>query len=1449
MQETHSTKQATDQFADQKQPQVDGVNIDEASGPSFQADPSLTTYHVQCDIEDLGVFAHKAVCVHCSYKWITVYVPKQCPSCNHQFTSRIAKYDGTAKQPNDTWLGKTSALTLTTNIVSFGRSYVPTPESTFVVPESGGTSGFLTPPPGLYLVDCTAVLATANTNVSTTLTTRKNGSVILNSLFESFDAPSGTTATKTAIPQLFRFNGTDTFQLSVSQNFSGTCLATLYLRLLKIGSPVTQVEVVGFAQQEQPFWVSYMSPDEPVISFGSTEMAARRHNKMQHALNGNMSRWLGTATVEKSIFELPPTVQQQLDHMRTLYPDAFTELDAQAAAAKDQTWEEAEEKLSDEEKEYVIERANRDILPPTTGGKDQKALVHICNRICQRSSLVWFEGRLVVHMNPKLASALDDPLPLDTVEVETPPALLHDRPPKTEDREKKGKKPSKTVDWETQKRINQQQYKAVVERISKKFSSNVTALPLWYANGVSKQLAMEVTANIWGPNWMEKDEMNSAEWYMYCKMKGVSDDLCTLRLLETTNDWQALSDDEKQATWNVYMRDDYFVTLKVLEAEANAHNKKVHALNGNTTSLARTMTDVDGRPSMDSFYSGGYVQSAPSLKGSALTLALATQASSTNPTQQNNLTATILRGDIVASNNTVTQDRCLYLPVTSLIPRQVRPAAGGAAVNATLRLPSKTILPTPFSNNTLTDTDLAKVITQAAIQATQNLGRADNTTLGGFNAIDVAFYTRLRAAYGLSMDVCLAKIAALHDILSWRYPGGVLPMLEVSAIDQNTIPDATQNPVITANFSPIFGEDCGGANAVLPFYGVPGNVFFHLTLETVPISQKPNAIFVPAQILNMDQQMDAGEALALFVVMWAPFPFCMYNVTAATFDVNGANGAAQTFAHLSSLLNIPGPTELHFVLPRRTTAVNPTDQASANNRVLQQPISGPLPSAGIGANQLLGVSFVGAGGLVPHNLAQYLYTWSEAFDCTSIANFIQQLSYFVAVEEPFARVRDILSHTTRAIPCMPTDLAGTTTRYAPNNIAQSKYCNAASIRFVPTVNDWPQDQSRRADYVMNQTDPIAWNKVMLGLAVCSEPATLSYVMPEWIGNSSSALWTSSYAFAFFMAWTSHYSDIGWSAGTWDNAYTNNTMNSFREIIRMYYAIVSQENKAQQRVGAGAMLNDHFYKMFGARLGASASGCTVFDCMCPPTGTRVTTINAVGADVAGVIPVLVADVWMQSMTKGVPRWQTSFPTPLGADSTKGYSNGLLIVRLPGNAVIGTFIMPKYYRPALQGNETADFTDDHRWNERLAYVNSGATTSFMTGAAFPQALPANVTPYQRQPINIPGQPLQATSLHSHNTMCWPTCDDTGQILFAIAPAAQMATTNNACARIAALSLPCWQLSNVFANTNLLLESSTQSVSKWTSFRTKETEVPKGSVPSEQVKEPSPSPTVTGLGETTA
>lgn len=1424
----------TDQLSDQ--------NVGAGSSPQVSS-PSILR-----DIEDIGLDMHKAVCLYCSHSWITTLVPRYCPGCNYHFTSRIAKYDGTAKQPNDVWSARTTTVNSTTGTSTNGWGYVSSSDSTLVVPETGSTQGILTPPVGLYLVDYAAIVTAATTNTLTMISLVKNNVVQSNNSLPTY---SGSGTTITGLPGIMRFNGAQTLQFRFLQTYTtGSASFIIVARLLRLDS--TAVNIAGFAQQTQPLWVSYMSPEAPVISSDAEEMRARLHNAKQHALNGNTSRWASRMEnrVMTAVFQAPPTVQQELDRIRREFPEAFAELDAQAAAAKEETWGKTEENLSDGEKQYILDRNNDTILAPTaSSGKDQKALVHICNRICQRSSLVWFEGRLVVHINPKLAAALDNPLPLDTVEVETPPALLYDRPPSVQNDKAKVKKAGKTVDWETQKRLNLQQYNAVVDRISKKFASDVTALPLWYANGVSKTLAHEVTARIWGKDWMEKKEMNSAEWYMYCRLNNVSDDLCSIRLLETTSDWNALSEEDKQATWNLYMRDDYFVTLKVLEAEANAHNKKVHALNGNTTSLARTMSDVDGRPAMESFYAGGYVQSAPSLKGSAITLALGTQASSTNPTQQNNLTATILRGDIVSSANAITQDRCLYMPVTALVPRQVRPAAGGAVINATLRLPTKTILPTPFTNNTLTDTDLSKVITQAAIQATQNLGRADNTTLGGFNAIDVAFYTRLRAAFGLSMDVCLAKIALLHDILSWRYPGGVLPMLEVSAIDQNTIPDATQAPVITANVSPIFGEDCGGATAILPFYGISGTIAFHLTLETVPISQKPNAIFVPAQIMNMDQQLDIGEALALFVIMWAPFPFCMYNVTTATFDINGANGAAQTFAHLSSLLNIPGPTELHFVLPRRTTSTNPTDQASANNRVLQQPITGPLASAGFAAGQLLNVSFVGGGGLIQHNLAEYLYTWSEAFDCTSIANFIQQLSYFVAVDEPFQRVRDILSHTTRAVPCMPVDVAGVSTRFAANNIAQSKYCNAASVRYVPTVANWPQDQSRRADYIMNQTDPIAWNKVMLGLAVCSEPATLSYVMPEWIGNSSSALWTSSYAFAFFMAWTSHYSDIGWTASTWDNAYTNNTMNSFREVIRMYYAVVSRDNKEQKRVGAGAMLNDHFYKMFGARLGASASGCTVFDCMCPPTGTRITTVSAAGADVLGVVPVLVADIWLQSMTKGVPRWQTSFPTPLGPDSTKGYSNNLIIVRLPGNAVIGTFIMPKYYRPALQGNETADFSDDHRWNERLAYINSGATTAYMTGAAFPQALAPNVTPYQRQPFNIPGQPIQATSLHSHNTMCWPICDDTGQILFAIAPAAQMVPTNNACARISALSLPCWQLANVFANTDLLLESSSQSISKWTSYRTKSVEEPKTSDPAEQVKEHSLSPTVTGLGETSA
>lgn len=291
-----------------------------------------------------------------------------------------------------------------------------------------------------------------------------------------------------------------------------------------------------------------------------------------------------------------------------------------------------------------------------------------------------------------------------------------------------------------------------------------------------------------------------------------------------------------------------------------------------------------------------------------------------------------------------------------------------------------------------------KSIIEAAIRANQNLGRADNVTLGGFQAFDVAFVGRIKSYFGLSMQTALMKLTALSLILNMSQNRRNLPLsMEAGLFDPYTQLNPANAVVTGYNGSTIFGEGCGGATAVLPFRGGDtGEIFFHQTLETVPEQERATALFLPANLLLADYT--AGQAIFFFVTMWADWPTLMWEYTLPTLDTAGGNAADQRYVpHLATTF-IPGLTRMHIILPRRTTVRNPTTQGEANTNVLVQPVCGGVASTGLAANQLLDVNFVG-GVLTGYNMAEFCYTWGQTCDSTDVAQFMQRLNDLVDIRD------------------------------------------------------------------------------------------------------------------------------------------------------------------------------------------------------------------------------------------------------------------------------------------------------------------------------------------------------------------------------------------------------------------------------------------------------------------
>jgi hypothetical protein len=633
---------------------------------------------------------------------------------------------------------------------------------------------------------------------------------------------------------------------------------------------------------------------------------------------------------------------------------------------------------------------------------------------------------------------------------------------------------------------------------------------MWYKNApCTKDQRAQILDEVFGKGWMDKDDMDTAEWFCYCRIRGVSRELTFLRIARLFKEWNVWEEEHDLALVWVRLFDRSWVdTALVLESEQKSHNKSVHALNGNT-SLAQVMADVDQAPSMYALYApGGFDSLKKTLRGSETQLMLTTMPSDVNPVSVDIRSQAALNSKVISNTDVISANaHSLPLPLTTLIPREVR-NAGGVLINSTQRLFIIAVAPLEFRAVDVTDTDLATILIEAAIKANMNLGRRDNTVLNGFLALDMAAIARLKAYYGLCMDQCFAKIALLNSIVAWLATSNMCPASELSVIDQNTLPGVGGTFAVGYNDSPVFGELCGGATALFPVSGVAGTVEFHLCTESMLPEDRADMIVMPPGLISLDDAGEPGVMMILFLMMWAEWPTSLWTVAADTTDTAGLNPAQQTYVPVESLIHIPGRTRLIILMPRATTAFNPTSLQDANARVLRRAASGPTPATSIPASTDLDMCFVGVGGRTTYNLAELFYTWGAALDTATISNYMSRMQAIVGVKRSMERVLDLLDNMRAVIPAMVLTDGTAPVVFTANSAAQAALVSPCGVRTVQTTVNWPQPNGPRPDWIMNKTDNRGWNKVATGVSSCNEGIEVSELLDESFSSPLEVYWKS-----------------------------------------------------------------------------------------------------------------------------------------------------------------------------------------------------------------------------------------------------------------------------------------------------------------------------------------------------
>jgi hypothetical protein len=1038
------------------------------------------------------------------------------------------------------------------------------------------------------------------------------------------------------------------------------------------------------------------------------------------------------------------------------------------------------------------------------------------------SQLFCFEGRLAIMIWPELVEE-PERYELDAITTEDldldEDAPIPPPPPQVSNSLAQRRAAAKHEKVVKEKKVLN--FNNSIRRVAAALGKKNDRIPRWWReHPESLDYRKLVLEQLWGRGWTSLREMTTAQWYVYCQLFSISREACLYGVLSAVPGWEVLNDEFDLAPcWKALVGEKWADGASVFACERDGHNKEVHALNGNTTSFCRVMKEVDDSKGMQAFYaSRAFNKALPQLKGSNLALKISTQQASTNPTQLSNTENSVFRADVISATNVVALNRCLLQPGSTLVARQIRSDIGniftvsdemGYYVLATL----------PFDVDPLQPTELANVIVEAAIKSNMNLGRADNTCLNGFNAIDLAFLGRIHAYIGLSLDQFVGKMICLHNVLAWANDVGALPLAQVTTADPRTHPDLTGQVLVTFNTLTRPGENSGGTDPTFPMSGTKGTLAFHLSSETIPRAERSTAWYFPTQLALLEDPSLLGQFIALFVACIAPWPFGFYEVSVDTTSQTGGVPAVQEFACASNLVHIPGQVNINIVLPRNFTSRNPTTQGEANSLVLTRPSTGPFPTTGafaLPASTPLNIAYTAAGGagLTVYSLCDFLYTWADAFDITTIANFLTLMGRFAPVRPAMGRMQDLIDQmAVRYHPMIIADVS-TPPVLAPNSTEALTLYNVAGI--LPTVPvAYPVTSPGNADYICPSTDPIAWNKVATGLAVVAGTDPFDTQL-DWVGNVNAVYWQQLRSNVFAAFWSSHYANLGWPTIAWNTAFANTTLPAFRELARGFYAIVARTGKAQANAAFGPMMADYFTSLTGAGLGCWEYGdrvVTIFDCMCPPKNARPGALTAAGPDTF-LVPQILPDVWVQALVAKVPKWQSSFPTSSGPDSLAGFSSGLTPVTMP-NGNLGPTIDPRYYRATIRGNETLDASDEARWNSRISYVAGSARIRLLDNTLYAGVAGANDFLFPHQVLDIQGLPPIQDGLQAANTLFHPTVSDTGQILFAVSTPANMQLVRRAMYRQVRLSVATWQVSSAIAWNDIQDLADTSIESAWMKY----------------------------------
>lgn len=962
-----------------------------------------------------------------------------------------------------------------------------------------------------------------------------------------------------------------------------------------------------------------------------------------------------------------------------------------------------------------------------------------------------------------------------------------------------------------------EQLHAVCKRIAEKLKLNLASLGAWLQKPASTKFKILVLKYTFGDGWEMLENFHQYHLIAYAHLNLVPKKVTIMKLLTFDNCFN-----EFRALVKCDRGD--------MEA-AKLHGKIMHALNGN--GICSAMKDVDDSPSWTTMLKMKTLVGAPRFTGYEYQSRITNVVGDVNPNQSNLFYQDRLRGNFVTSENNTRRNAALTLPTTNLIPRNIARTTGPGVqdiVDDPYGVQVSEINVAEYYSNPIFASELSKLISDNVKNGQTSNWRRDNTSLAGFSSFDAASVNTTMIPKGLSLESMLLRIDLLHSVMAVRAPYTSIPRSSWGVIN----PSMSANPADIVEFgfnnSQIPGENCGGNNPVFPWFGGKGRVAFHLTLQSVPIERRSDAIFMPPGLLQATT--DASEAIALFVLSWAEYPFGIYsyikNMKQTMPGFPDANADIR-FIPTQSLTRVPGLREIDIILPRRYAEANPTNQQSANAQAILQPTTGPVGTVALAANMMINVNFVGGGDNFVA-LTDYLYTWALKFDITTIKQYLGRLGVMIGVKDTLCAMHEVNIALCQQVPEMFLSDGVTPPAVVPYfeaDIAEPRldamhqrcYVNHTRVSEPPAlagVAKFPIVGVTAADYRIFETNSTVWNKVILGLAdaanIASEPL---HTLPPFIGDPRCHFWERIEAMPMLTSWGMYYCVSGMTARGWDLGYTTSQNKWIQNRVRHTFC-TTQKTGTIMPAQYAVICRKFMEQMYGRSPAIALSSVaevskeiTHFERWLPGSSFAKVWLpgTAVGPPQSYdcFVPVLLPDIWVQYLADKLPRFACSFPPPAGVDSTQGYNENLAVHRNTNLNIVGPYLekgLPATY-PITEGPA---LSDEVKWNERLFFTNAEHLVGTYSGDPILEEIPnGRLLPCGRA-IQLEGTEVYPTESLSQSTMCHASMSANGMRIVIYLNPAESVIYINACNRSTRLSLPSWLLNNTFAEPEIQALSKT-------------------------------------------